>query len=93
MKSREVKILATIAKYQKQITGWKFEPYTMPYTWYRINKPGEIPPHIAVGYLKEADFRNYEELQYLIRGIWDEQLNPPEFPDYTINIYYIDIES
>lgn len=92
MTSKEIKILATLSKYQKQITGWKFEPYTMPYTWYRINKPGEIPPHIAVGYYKDADFRNFEDLQDLIKNKWDEQLNPSEYPRYSINIYYIDIE-
>ena len=93
MTSREIKILATLAKYQKQVTGWKFESCSMPYTWYRINKPGEIPPHIAVGYLKEADYQNCEELQDLIKNKWDEQLNPPEYPEYSINIYYIEVES
>lgn len=92
MTSREIKILATLAKYQKQVTGWKFEPTSMPYTWYHVDGAGKIPPHIAIAYPKEADLSNCEELNNLLNYQWDEQLEPPEYTQYYINIYYISIQ-
>ena len=92
MTSKEIKILATITKYQKQITGWKFEPFSVPYTWYHIRHRGEIPPHIAIAFPKESDFSRWEELNNLLHHKWDERLEPPDYSQYYINIYYISIQ-
>lgn len=92
MNSKEAKILETISKHQKHVTAWRFEPLSKPYTWYHIDDEHEIPPHIAIAFPKEADFRHFEDLHDLLRNRWDELLNPREYPDCSIAIYYISIQ-
>lgn len=92
MNTKEIKILETISKYQKQITGWKLEPFHVPYTRYHTRHSGNIQPHIAIAFPKDADFSNREELNNLLRYQWDEQLDPVDYSQYHINIYYISIQ-